>query len=77
MNRIDKLIAKLCPNGVEFKTLGEICQRTSSIKWAEARDVEFAYIDLSSVDRVTHAIGETIRIDANNAPSRAQLLIYA
>ena len=25
MSRIDDLIAKLCPNGVEYKTLGDIC----------------------------------------------------
>ena len=24
MSRLDELIAKLCPNGVEYKTLGEI-----------------------------------------------------
>jgi type I restriction enzyme S subunit len=26
MNKIEKLIAKLCPNGVEFKKLGEVCE---------------------------------------------------
>ena len=26
MNKIDKLIADLCPNGVELKSIGEICQ---------------------------------------------------
>ncbi|MBN2642392.1 MAG: restriction endonuclease subunit S, partial [Victivallales bacterium] len=26
MNTIDKLIAELCPEGVEFKELGEVCR---------------------------------------------------
>jgi hypothetical protein len=26
MNKIEKLIAELCPNGVEFKELGECCK---------------------------------------------------
>ena len=26
MNKIEKLIAELCPQGVEFKTLGEVCE---------------------------------------------------
>lgn len=26
MNRIEKLIAKLCPDGVDFKELGEVCE---------------------------------------------------
>lgn len=25
MSRLDELIAELCPNGVKYKTLGEIC----------------------------------------------------
>lgn len=25
MNRIEKLLQKLCPDGVEFKALGEVC----------------------------------------------------
>ena len=25
-SKIEKLIAELCPNGVEFKSIGEICQ---------------------------------------------------
>lgn len=27
MNKLEKLIAKLCPNGVEYKALGELCVR--------------------------------------------------
>lgn len=26
MNEIEKLIAELCPNGVEWKELGEVCR---------------------------------------------------
>ena len=25
-NKIEKLIIELCPNGVEFKELGEVCE---------------------------------------------------
>ena len=28
MNKIDELIAKYCPNGVEYRTLGEVCDNS-------------------------------------------------
>ncbi|RQP10991.1 MAG: restriction endonuclease subunit S [Microbacteriaceae bacterium] len=76
MSRIDELIAELAPDGVEFKAVGEITARSSNIKWAMAGDAEFQYIDLSSVDRVSHRIGETASITADNAPSRAQQIVH-
>lgn len=76
MSRIGDLIAELCPNGVEFKSVGEVTARSSNIKWANAGDDEFQYIDLSSVDRVTRRIGETASITAGNAPSRAQQIVH-
>jgi len=30
VNKIEKLIAKMCPDGVEFKELGEICLSISA-----------------------------------------------
>lgn len=75
MSRIDELIAELAPKGVEFKAVGEVTTKTSNIRWATTGDAEFQYIDLSSVDRVTHRIGETASITADSAPSRAQQIV--
>lgn len=76
MNKIGELIAALAPEGVEFKPVGEVTAKSSNIKWANAGDDEFRYIDLSSVDRVTRRIGETASITADNAPSRAQQVVH-
>jgi type I restriction enzyme S subunit len=76
VSRIDELIAELAPKGVEFKPVGEVTAKNSNIKWVNAGDDEFQYIDLSSVDRVTRRIGETASITAGNAPSRAQQIVH-
>ncbi len=75
MNSIEKLVAKLCPDGVEFRALGEVLQSTSNIRWNDSLENEFRYIDLSSVDRITHSISGTKTINAKTAPSRAQKII--
>jgi len=75
MSRVDELIQMLCPGGVVFKTLSEVTLKGTNIKWAQARDEEFQYIDLTSVDRVTKKIGETATISAVDAPSRAQQIV--
>lgn len=75
MSRIDDIIAEHCPNGVEFKQVGEVTTRGSNIRWASAGDAEFRYIDLSSVDRGTRRIGETAAITRVDAPSRAQQIV--
>lgn len=75
MSRIDELIAELCPEGVEFKEIGELLERTSNIRWQDAQGAEFQYIDLTSVDRNTHVIGNTETIDSETAPSRAQQIV--
>ena len=77
MNRIDDLIAQFCPDGVEFRAIGEVVRRTMNIKWSEVEDDEYKYIDLTSVDRVTHAIIETQRISREGAPCRAQQIVHA
>ncbi|WP_278103144.1 restriction endonuclease subunit S [Microbacterium proteolyticum] len=76
MSRIDELLAELAPKGVEFKPVGEVTAKSSNIKWVNAGDDDFQYIDLSSVDRVTRRIGETASINASNAPSRAQQIVH-
>ena len=75
LNKIEALIEKLCPEGVEFKTLGEVLQNTSNIRWDDFIENEFRYIDLSSVDRITHSISGTKTINAQTAPSRAQRIV--
>lgn len=62
-------------SNVEWKTLEEVCEKTVNIKWKENTDVEYQYIDLSSVDRGTNTILETQIINSDNAPSRAQQIV--
>lgn len=75
MSRIDELITQLCPEGVEFREIGQLLERTSNVRWQDVRGEEFKYIDLTSVDRNTHAIGNTETIDGETAPSRAQQIV--
>ncbi|MBR7195884.1 restriction endonuclease subunit S [Pseudomonas sp. 14A] len=75
MNRIEVMIAELCPEGVEFKEIGELLERASNIRWQDVAGQEFQYIDLTSVDRNTSAIANTETIDSETAPSRAQQIV--
>ncbi|WP_396276728.1 restriction endonuclease subunit S [Glutamicibacter creatinolyticus] len=75
MSQIDELLAKHCPEGVEFRPLAEITSKSTGIKWASVADASFEYIDLSSVDRVTRRIGETVSVTAADAPSRARQIV--
>ena len=77
MTKLDKLIQELCPDGAPFRTIGECVKPIYNIKWSCSNDTEYQYIDLTSVDRDTHSIGETQTICADNAPSRAQQIVYA
>lgn len=77
MSRLSELIAELCPDGVEYKALGDALVHTENIKWAEHRDERYQYIDLTSVSRVRHRIESTETIDAQSAPSRAQQIVSA
>ncbi len=54
--------------------LGEICSKINRVKW-QGNNAQFKYIDLSSVDREDHNIKETVVIDKDNAPSRAQQIV--
>jgi type I restriction enzyme S subunit len=75
LSRIDDLIAELCPDGVPFEAIGSLIRRGSNVKWGDQTDEEFMYIDLTSVDRVTHAISATETITSDSAPSRAQQIV--
>ncbi|KXK51712.1 MAG: restriction endonuclease subunit S [Chlorobi bacterium] len=77
MNYIEQMVAELCPNGVEFRELGTLVERATTIRWQDVEGEEFQYIDLTSVDRTTHAIGETETITSENAPIRAQQIVHA
>jgi type I restriction enzyme S subunit len=57
--------------GVEWLALGDVTLPTSNIRWRDAGRA-YRYIDLTSVNIETKAIGETTEIQASNAPSRAQ-----
>ena len=75
MSRLQQLIIDLCPKGVEYAALGETCQKTYNISWDDSHEQEFRYIDLTSVNRITHVIEETEVINSQNAPSRAQKIV--
>lgn len=75
MSRIDDLRAELCPNSVEFKTIASCVGRPRGMRWVDHPADEYQYIDLTSVDRVTHAIVETSTIASDDAPSRAQQIV--
>jgi len=62
-------------HGWELKRLGEVCEKTSNIRWQEHEGVEFEYIDLTAVSRDTLEITETVSINSLNAPSRARKII--
>lgn len=47
---------------------------TNNIKWRETKKT-YRYIDLASVSRENHMITETIKINAEDAPSRAQKIV--
>ena len=74
MSRLDELIQQYCPDGVEYRSIGNCTEKVKNIKWSTCGS-NYAYIDLTSVDRDTHKITETQTINANNAPSRAQQIV--
>jgi len=61
--------------GWEEKQLGDVCEKTSNIKWQENQNIEFEYIDLSAVSRETLKITETVSVNSTNAPSRAKKIV--
>lgn len=77
MSRIDDLIAQHCPNGVEFAALGDVTSRGTTIDWDSVGGRPLQYIELTSVDRVTHRLGSTTTITASDAPSRARQRVRA
>jgi len=60
---------------VRWVSLMSICMKTNNIKWKENADKDYAYIDLSSVNRANNEITETQTINTQTAPSRAQQIV--
>ena len=74
MSRLRELMEELCPNGVEYKAIKDCVMPIDKIQW-NMTDETYFYIDLSSVSRDNHMIEETIEINKDNAPSRAQQIV--
>ena len=70
MNRIEKLIQELCPNGVEFKEINALVRKVDSVDWQTMESAR--YIDLATVDPRTSSLGDTEVITEKTAPSRAK-----
>lgn len=73
--RLTHLLQTLCPDGIRYSKITDVCLPTYLIDWASNLDETFEYIDLSSVDRTNHAIVNTTQIDALTAPSRAKKIV--
>ena len=76
MSRLREMIKELCPDGVEYRKIKDCVESVEKIEWKKT-DGTYRYIDLSSVGRDDHTIGETIEIGADDAPSRAQQVVKA
>jgi type I restriction enzyme S subunit len=61
--------------GVRWATIKEVTMATSNMKWKDTNGELYRYIDLSSVSRIDHTIGEVIEINSTDAPSRAQKIV--
>lgn len=59
----------------EIKTLGEVLQKTETTNPLLSPEVEFEYIDVSSVSNSTFQIEETQHLIGKDAPSRARKLV--
>jgi len=61
--------------GWERKRLGDVCEKTETVNPLQSPDMEFDYIDVSSVSNTTFEIVETQRLKGKDAPSRARKLV--
>jgi type I restriction enzyme, S subunit len=61
--------------GWQTKKLGEVLEKTETVNPLQSPDVEFDYIDVSSVSNTTFEIKETQRLKGKDAPSRARKLV--
>ncbi|MDD5114470.1 MAG: restriction endonuclease subunit S [Methylobacter sp.] len=61
--------------GWQSKALGEILQKTETTNPSQSPEVEFEYIDVSSVSNSIFQIEETQSLKGKDAPSRARRLV--
>ena len=73
MNKIEELIQQYCPNGVEYKDLGEVCkfQRGTSITFKDVTEGEIPVIaggqKPSYYHNTPNRTGETIAVSGSGA----------
>lgn len=65
------------PTGWVKTTLDEICLPVPTTRPDERPDVEFIYIDISSIDRASKTIATPQRLLGRDAPSRARQVVRA
>ncbi len=61
--------------GWETKTLGEVLEKTETVDPTCSPELEFDYIDVSSISNETLTIEATQRLIGKNAPSRARRVV--
>ena len=72
---INDLINEFSPDKFRSVAISDVCVDVENIRWSENRDDVYSYIDLTSVDRDTKKITNTIEISFEDAPSRAQQIV--
>jgi type I restriction enzyme S subunit len=65
------------PTGWKLTKFGDVCeQETGTYNPSNKSDVNFTYIDISSIDCVTKSIGSPKTLKGKDAPSRARKRIF-
>lgn len=74
MSKIVEFIKQKCPDGVEYRKLGTLCEKIKNVVWDE--EIKY-YIDLSAVSIELHSILEhgIVQITKDSAPSRAKQVV--
>lgn len=65
------------PDGWEWVTLGEICEPIVQVDPSKTPELNFKYVDISSINNITNEIVEAKDLTGAAAPSRARKPIKA
>ena len=65
------------PSGWKWAKLGDVCAGIETIEPKKNPDVEFTYIDISSINRSTKTISAPSVLLGKDAPSRARRIVHA